>query len=119
MERRKAVIAAATATLTLLAGAAAISLNTSLVGASGDDGVGRVSPVDTATTPETIYIDEPAAGQVPVRSGDDDEFDDDEFDDDEFDDDEFDDDHEDGQERNDDHGSGEDEHEYEGADDDD
>ena len=104
MERRKAVIAAATATLTLLAGAAAISLNTSLVGASGDDGVGRVSPVDTATTPETIYIDEPAAGQVPVRSGDDDEFDDD---------------HEDGQERNDDHGSGEDEHEYEGADDDD
>ena len=109
MERRKAVIAAATATLTLLAGAAAISLNTSLVGASGDDGVGRVSPVDTATTPETIYIDEPAAGQVPVRSGDDDEFDDDEFDDD----------HEDGQERNDDHGSGEDEHEYEGADDDD
>jgi hypothetical protein len=114
MERRKAVIAAATATLTLLAGAAAISLNTSLVGASGDDGVGQVSPVDTATTPETIYIDEPATGQVPaggsVRSGDDDEHDDDAVDD-----------NEDEQERYDDdaYGSGEVEHEYEGADDDD
>ena len=52
MERRKAVIAAATASLTLLAGAAAISLNTGLVGASGDDGVGQVSPVDPATTSE-------------------------------------------------------------------
>ncbi len=109
MERRKAVIAAATATLTLLAGAAAISLNTSLVGASGDDGVGQVSPVDTATTPETIYVDGPAAGQGTVRSGDDDEFDDDEIDDD----------HDDAQERDDAYQSGEVEHEYEGADDDD
>jgi hypothetical protein len=114
MERRKAVIAAATATLTLLAGAAAISLNTSLVGASGDDGVGQVSPVDPATTADTVYIDEPATGQVSaggsVRSGDDDEHDDDAFDDDE-----------DEQERHDDdaYGSGEVEHEYEGADDDD
>jgi hypothetical protein len=112
MERRKAVIAAATATLTLLAGAAAISLNTSLVGASGDDGVGQVSPVDTATTPETIYIDEPATTQVPaggqVRSDDDG--------DDEDDDDRYADEQEFG---GDDDGSGEEEHEYEGADDDD
>lgn len=122
MERRKAVIAAATATLTLLAGAAAISLNTSLVGASGDDGVGQVSPVDPATTPETIYIDEPASAPGSaggaVRS-DDDAFDDDEFDDG-FDDDAFEDDRDDELERDDDtYGSDGEEHEYEGADDDD
>ena len=68
MERRKAVIAAATASLTLLAGAAVISLNTSLVGASGDDGVGQVSPVDPATTPSTVYVDEPAAGPTTPPS---------------------------------------------------
>lgn len=74
MERRKAVIAAATASLTLLAGAAAIGLNTSLVGATGDDGVGQISPVDPTTTPSTVYVDEPAAGQTtspsPSRDGD-------------------------------------------------
>jgi hypothetical protein len=109
MERRKAVIAAATATLTLLAGAAAISLNTSLVGASGNDGVGQVSPVDPTTTPSTIYIDEPAASQTtpssPSRSGDD------EVDEE---DDRGDDDH-----GNDPDGYVDDDHEYEGADDDD
>ncbi len=114
MERRKAVIAAATASLTLLAGAAAISLNTSLVGASSDDGVGQVSPVDPATTPSTIYVDEPAAGPTtppsPSRSS---EFDgEDEFEREEA----------DGFE-NDGHGGDgtyeDDDHEYEGADDDD
>lgn len=71
MERRKAVIAAATASLTLLAGAAAIGINTGLVSASGDDGVGQISPVDTATTPNTIYVDEPAASPAtaPSRGG--------------------------------------------------
>jgi hypothetical protein len=116
MERRKAVLAAATASLTLLAGAAAISLNTSLVGASGDDGVGQVSPVDPATTPSTIYVDEPAAGltTAPSRSGDgnDDLEDEDEFDRDE--DNGYEDDSRGG-----DSAYEDDSHEYEGADDDD
>ncbi|HET8619212.1 MAG TPA: hypothetical protein VFM27_09650 [Acidimicrobiales bacterium] len=75
MERRKAVIAAATASLTLLAGAAAISLNTGIVGASGDGGVGQISPVDPAVTSGAVYVDEPAAAgaQAPGqdRAGDD------------------------------------------------
>jgi hypothetical protein len=121
MERRKAIIAAATASLTLLAGAAAISLNTAIVGASGDDGVGQVSPVD-ATTPSTIYLNEPdsrdvtpfadgstAAGERWSSTGDEDR--DDEDHDGEDDDRAHDDDHEG-------HDGG-DEHEYEGADDDD
>jgi hypothetical protein len=53
MERRRAVIAAATASLTLLAGAAAISLNTGIIGASGDGGVGQISPVVTTTPAST------------------------------------------------------------------
>jgi hypothetical protein len=124
MERRKAVIAAATASLTLLAGAAAISLNTSLVGASGDDGVGHVSPVDPATTPSTIFVDEPAAGRTtspsPSRDG---EFDDeDEFERDEADGFEDDSHGDDGTYEDDDHEYDDheyDDHEYEGADDDD
>ncbi|HEX5946847.1 MAG TPA: hypothetical protein VFY82_11245 [Acidimicrobiales bacterium] len=112
MERRKAVIAAATVSLTLLSGAAAIGLNTGIVGASGDDGVGQISPVDTATTPDTIYIDEPAASPAtaPSRHGEDDDRDDiDRDEDDAYEEDvyEDDDDHDD------------DDHEYEGADDDD
>jgi hypothetical protein len=70
MERRKAVIAAATASLTLLAGAAAISINSGLVGASGSDGVGTVQPID-ATTPSTVHVDGPAAGDSTPRSEDD------------------------------------------------
>jgi hypothetical protein len=61
MARRKALIAAATAALTLLAGAAAISLNTSLVGASGDDSVGHVSPVERVDRPSPASS-EPAGG---------------------------------------------------------
>jgi hypothetical protein len=63
MERRKAVIAAATASLTVLAGAAVVGLTTGIVGASGGDGAGQISPVGTAadaTPPTTIYVDEPA-----------------------------------------------------------
>jgi hypothetical protein len=70
MERRKAVIAAATASLTLLAGAAAISINSGLVGASDSDGVGTVQPID-ATTPSTVHVDGPAAGDSTPRSEDD------------------------------------------------
>jgi hypothetical protein len=110
MERRKAVLAAATASLTLLAGAAAISL----VGASGDDGVGQISPVDPATTPDTIYVDEPAAGPTtaPSRSSDGRGDPEDELDRDE------DDGHED-EGRGDDTADDDDSREYEGADDDD
>jgi hypothetical protein len=70
MERRKAVIAAATASLTLLAGAAAISINSGLVGASGSDGVGTVQPIDA--TPSTVHVDGPAAGDSTPRSEEDD-----------------------------------------------
>ena len=114
MERRKAVLAAATASLTLLAGAAAISLNTGLVGASGDDGVGQISPVDPATTRDTIYVDEPAAAPTtaPSRSSDGRGDPEDELDRDE------DDGHED-EGRGDDTADDDDSREYEGADDDD
>jgi hypothetical protein len=106
MERRRAVIAAATASLTLLAGAAAISLNTGIVRASDDDGVGQISPVDPTTISDPVTIDAPAAG-APTGSyeaGDDDHGEDREI-----------------GEAGDDHGddNADDEHEYEGADDDD
>jgi hypothetical protein len=61
MDRRKAVTAAAAASLTLLAGAAGITLNSGIVGASGDGKVGQLSPVNaTANPPTTIYVDVPA-----------------------------------------------------------
>jgi hypothetical protein len=63
MERRRAVIAAATASLTLLAGAAAISLNTGIIGASGDGGVGQISPV-VVTTPTSAPVGS-VAGEAP------------------------------------------------------
>jgi hypothetical protein len=75
MKRRNALIAAATAALTLLAGAAAISLNTSLVGATGDDGVGHISPVDSVSGAGAV-ADDPAAGATTgteVRRGEDDD----------------------------------------------
>jgi hypothetical protein len=66
MERRKAVTAAATASLTLLAGAAGIALNSGIVGASGDGNVGKVSPVNTAANPPTtVYVEDPAAAATP------------------------------------------------------
>lgn len=123
MERRKAVLAAAAASLTLLAGAAAISLNTSLVSASGDDGAGQVSPVDPATTPSTIYVDEPAAGPTatPSRSSDagDDLEDEDELERDDDSGREDDSDDYEGEDDGDEHEDDDDSHEYEGADDDD
>ena len=61
MERRKAITTAAAASLTLLAGAAGIALNSGIVGASGDGNVGQISPVATTADPlTTVYIDEPA-----------------------------------------------------------
>ncbi|HEX6425337.1 MAG TPA: hypothetical protein VFZ79_17760 [Acidimicrobiales bacterium] len=109
MERRTAIVAAAATSLTLLAGAAAISLNTQLVDAGGDDGVGRVSPIATSGDPPgaPVEVDDPA-GTV-----DDDRYEDD---DDPYED------HDDryGDAQDDDrYEDRDDEHEYEGADDDD
>jgi hypothetical protein len=61
MERRKAVTAAAAASLTMLAGAAGIALNSGIVGATNHGSVGQLTPVSTATAPITVYVDEPAA----------------------------------------------------------
>jgi hypothetical protein len=61
MERRKAITAAAAASLTLLAGAAGIALNSGIVGADSNDDVGNLSPVGpSAKPPVTLVIDEPA-----------------------------------------------------------
>jgi hypothetical protein len=68
MERRKAITTAAAASLTLLAGAAGIALNSGIVGASGDDNVGRISPVGTNTPPVTVYVDEPGAATATSTS---------------------------------------------------
>jgi hypothetical protein len=69
MERRKAITTAAAASLTLLAGAAGIAVNSSIVSASGDDPVGKLSPVGAEVrTPTTlVYVDRaaPVAG-VPA-----------------------------------------------------
>jgi hypothetical protein len=140
MERRKAITTAAAASLTLLAGATGIALNSGILGASGDDDdVGNISPVDAtaATDPANIvYVDQPATAPAAViaaapvqatnsqpvttsaASGSPDDGrreaqvdDGDEREDDSGDE------HEDGSDEHDDDGSGE--HEYEGADDDD
>jgi hypothetical protein len=61
MERRKAVTAAAAASLTLLAGAAGIVLNSGIVAAGGDGNVGQISPVGaTAGPPTTVYVQDAA-----------------------------------------------------------
>lgn len=117
MERRSAIIAAAGASLTLLAGAAAIGINTQLVDASDDDGVGEISPVSaTDTPPDTIYVDDPAGTQAPAPARDDDDYEDHEDEDEDEDDDRYEDhEDEDGPEEQ----EQEQEHEYEGAEDDD
>jgi len=62
MERRKAITAAAAASLTLLAGAAGIAVNSGIVGAGAQDKVGTLTPVvSTATTAVTLYVDGPNA----------------------------------------------------------
>jgi hypothetical protein len=64
MERRNAITTAAAASLTMLAGAAGIAVNSGILDASGDGNVGRISPVDTSivTTapPITLYVEDPA-----------------------------------------------------------
>ena len=67
MERRKAVTAAAAASLTMLAGAAGIALNSGIVGSTNDGKVGQLDPVSTPGTPVTIYVDDTTVpGTVPV-----------------------------------------------------
>jgi hypothetical protein len=58
MERRKAVIAAATATLTLLAAAVAISINSAIVDASDHGGAGGIDPMATQVTEEEPPADD-------------------------------------------------------------
>jgi hypothetical protein len=64
MERRKAITTAAAASLTLLAGAAGIALNSGIVGARGDTNVGQLSPVTTAEPPITVYVDDPTTAPL-------------------------------------------------------
>jgi hypothetical protein len=54
MERRNAMTAAATAALTLIAGAGGMALSSGILGAAADDGVGRVSPVPSRTGEHAI-----------------------------------------------------------------
>ena len=69
MERRKAITTAAAASLTLLAGAAGMTLNSGIVGASGDGKVGQLSPVNTtAKPPITVYVDDPSASTTTVTA---------------------------------------------------
>jgi hypothetical protein len=60
MERRKAITTAAAASLTLLAGAAGIALNSGIVSGGGNDNVGQISPVNITNPPITVYIEDPA-----------------------------------------------------------
>jgi hypothetical protein len=70
MERRKAITAAAAASLTLLAGAAGIALNSGIVGADDNDGVGNLSPLGSpARPPVTVIIDEPAPAGGAASTG--------------------------------------------------
>jgi hypothetical protein len=66
MERQKAITTAAAASLTLLAGAAGIALNSGIVGAGADSNVGQISPVTTPKPPITRYVEDQTA--VPVTN---------------------------------------------------
>lgn len=118
MERRKAITTAAAASLTLLAGAAGMTLSSNIVGVGANDDVGQLSPVSSLVNPPvTIYVDEPSdrvgslatvpplrtAEATPITTSSASGYADDEY-------------------GHDDHGDGDDryeDHEYEGGDDDD
>ena len=69
MERRRAIVAAATAALTLAAGAAAISLNSGIVGATSDRGPGHIVPVDDSVGPATtVHVDAPSTRSATAPS---------------------------------------------------
>jgi hypothetical protein len=67
MEPRKAITAAAVVSLTLLAGAAGIALNSGIVSSDPDNNVRQLTPTNPATGPNTIHVDPavppPLAGQ--------------------------------------------------------
>jgi hypothetical protein len=69
MERRKAITAAAAASLTLLAGAAGMALNSSIVGAGGHDNVGQLNPVSATKPPITIEAGAPVTGAGAPANG--------------------------------------------------
>jgi hypothetical protein len=65
MERRKAVTVAATAALTLLAGAGGIALSSGILAASHGDGVGTIRPAGSGTPTVTTYVDAPTPAVTP------------------------------------------------------
>jgi hypothetical protein len=67
MERRKAITTAAVASMTLLAGATAFSLNTGILGASGSGGPGRISSTSAESIPPDASVDG-AGAPVPTAS---------------------------------------------------
>jgi hypothetical protein len=67
MEPRKAITTAAVVSLTLLAGAAGIALNSGIVSSEPDSHVGQLTPTNPATGPSTT--DDPArVGGQPANS---------------------------------------------------
>jgi hypothetical protein len=72
MEPRRALTAAAVVSLTLLAGAAGIALNSGIVRSEPDSNVGQLTPTDPAAGPTTSHV-APAENDVPppvaVRPG--------------------------------------------------
>jgi hypothetical protein len=61
MERRHAITTAAAASLTLLAGAAGIAVNSGILDARTDGDVGQISPVDTTTSPPiSVLVQDPS-----------------------------------------------------------
>lgn len=69
MERRKAVTVAAAASLTMLAGAAGIALNSGIVGSTGDGNVGNLSPIGTSVAPASSPAEDlgvPTPGSAPA-----------------------------------------------------
>ena len=66
MEPRKAITTAAVVSLTLLAGAAGIALNSGIVSSEPDSHVGQLTPTNPATGPNTTDADPPVRPRVAV-----------------------------------------------------
>jgi hypothetical protein len=69
MEPRRAITAAAVVSLTLLAGAAGIALNSGIVSSEPDNNVGQLTPTDPATGPDTIHVDPAVPPPLAVQPG--------------------------------------------------
>jgi hypothetical protein len=67
MEPRKAITTAAVVSLTLLAGAAGIALNSGIVSSEPDSHVGQLTPTDPAAGPNVIDVNPPIRSRVGVR----------------------------------------------------